>query len=258
MFGAVIRGVLRRPGLGCLPDPKDLRDLDIDRLGLGRPRSTEHTLRPLAGAVLDQGPTNTCVSQALLDAEGTCMRAVHGESVPIGSRLANYYLARVQHGGQRYDLGTYLRAGVKALSKWGIVEEARWPFRLAKLNAQPPISVLVPSRKRRGIRGYYRIFDSEPLGAIQAAVASGRPVAFGMKITDAFTEPRGPDHIEYPLLGRMLGGHAMQCVGYAPGYLLIKNSWGAGWRDGGYAWLSEAHTTAWHDIWVVDPGPPGS
>lgn len=250
------RRLFGRRGFGYIEDPDDDRDRDIDRLGLGAASIESFSLREFSGPPLDQGPTNTCVPHAVLGGEVT-FHAARGSAVPLGSINANYYLSRVQHGAERWDAGTYIRLDIKALAKWGIVEARFWPFDPWKINTQPPISVLVPSSKRRGIRGYYRIFDADPLPAIRAAIYSKRPVVFGMSVTDDFVADVGPDHIEYPAKGRVLGLHAMQCVAFKPGYLGIKNSYGRKYRDGGFVWISEEYArSSWRDIWVVDPGAP--
>jgi C1A family cysteine protease len=62
---------------------------------------------------------------------------------------------------------------------------------------------------------------------------------------------------------KMLGGHAVLCVGYKKmkgadkklaDHAIIRNSWGASWADGGYcymplAWL--ANTKNADDFWAI-------
>lgn len=38
------------------------------------------------------------------------------------------------------------------------------------------------------------------------------------------------------------GSHAAALFGYGPDHFLLRSSWGAGWRDGGYARMSLAYT----------------
>lgn len=38
------------------------------------------------------------------------------------------------------------------------------------------------------------------------------------------------------------GGHAVCLVGYTPDHFIVRNSWGVGWGDRGFAYASEAYT----------------
>ena len=37
------------------------------------------------------------------------------------------------------------------------------------------------------------------------------------------------------------GGHAVCLVGYTADRFIVRNSWGTGWRDGGFAYASEEY-----------------
>jgi Papain family cysteine protease len=37
------------------------------------------------------------------------------------------------------------------------------------------------------------------------------------------------------------GGHAVALVGYTPDRFIVRNSWGTGWGDGGFAYASLAY-----------------
>ena len=59
---------------------------------------------------------------------------------------------------------------------------------------------------------------------------------------------------------KVLGGHAVFCVGYQTdsavaggGALIVKNSWGTGWGDGGYFYLPYAFVTPKNvsDAWTA-------
>jgi C1A family cysteine protease len=76
---------------------------------------------------------------------------------------------------------------------------------------------------------------------------------FGFTVYSSISQADTTGKIPYPTSGeKVLGGHAVAGVGYddkmkikntnpgaeeTTGALLIRNSWGTGWGDGGYGWL---------------------
>jgi C1A family cysteine protease len=88
--------------------------------------------------------------------------------------------------------------------------------------------------------------------SIRAALASGKPVVFGMDVDIAFLDNSGPNVIG-PAEGAAVGGHAMCVVGYDGEDFEIVNSWGPTWRDGGFARLTAARMETATDLWAVDP-----
>ena len=264
-MGIPVSTLLRRRGLGLRPNDttehglkRAPKDWDIDQLGLASATGESHSLESHAGEVLNQFGTQSCAAHAVVDGERTCMSARYGVQVPLGSRLASYFNSRIYHQRPVRDGGTYLRTEVKGAARFGIVEEAAWPFRPMKVNSQPPLSIYLKGYKRRGIRGYYFIFDTSDvlLEAYMAALEDNRPLAFGVGVDKAFTEDEGADHIEYSPRA-IVGGHAMQILGYKRDgsrlWFRAKNSWGTGWRDEGYAWLAEDWIlNGWQHV-VIDP-----
>jgi hypothetical protein len=64
----------------------------------------------------------------------------------------------------------------------------------------------------------------------------------------------------YAKSGGADAGHALVLAGYAHlqhgTYFLAHNSWGAGWGDGGYAWIHEATLQQWtREVVAVDAEP---
>lgn len=239
------------------PQPFGTKDWDFDLLGLAESRVDRVDLEHLVVSVLDQGKSNTCVAQAWEQA--IRMEQVRlGYPVELGSRLFGYSNSRAEHGGQRRDLGTFLRTYAWARKKVGCCPESVWPFVLDRVNQDPPPRAFRQAWAMRGLRGYYKIHDTGAArtAAIRAALVEGKPVVFGTLVDAGFLRGDGPDVAGIPR-GKIIGGHAMCFIGFERRddefvYKIVQ-SYGPKWRMGGFCYLTEEFVQ-WHglqDIWVV-------
>lgn len=92
--------------------------------------------------------------------------------------------------------------------------------------------------------GRAQVLKKNPVEQMVTALAAGREVYVNIEIDSAawgWRGVRGGVLPDYQVADR--GGHAVAIVGYrsagAGRQFLIHNSWGRGWGDGGYAWISE-------------------
>jgi len=240
-----------RHGLGYRRDPVDPRDRPLARLGLVSPPPASASLRSRVDSVLDQANTQSCVAHAW-DQALRIGDHIDGQRAPaLGSALFLYYNSRAWHGDEHRDEGTYLRTCAQGLVRFGRAPDRLWPFDLRRVNDRPSWKAYRSAYDLRGPRGYYRI-PSGDLAAVRSAIAAGKPVVFGMSVDLAFLADDGPSVIGDPE-GRAAGGHAMCIVGYEGDNFEIVNSWGIGWRDGGFAWLTANRLATATDLWAVDP-----
>ncbi len=168
--------------------------------------------------------------------------------VPQLSRLFVYAQARTLDGTLGKDEGTFIRSCFESLSRFGIPEETVWPYLDEKVYVSPSI---IAQRAARGhtIHSYYRIkaTGQDRLDEIVAALQTMHPVVFGTLVDSSFMSNTGSSVINRP--GNVtMGGHAMIVVGYINNLFLVKNSWGSGWRDGGYALFTPDYMT-WDETW---------
>jgi len=251
-------------GLGLLgpdsraPQEAGKKDWGFDKLGIVRASATSTHLLGLIVDILDQKVTQSCVAHAWEQALRMERKRL-GYPVKLGSRLFGYANARAEHGEQKEDAGTYLRTYAWALKKVGSCPEEVWPFDLSKVNVSPSAKAYREAWALRGIRGYFKIYDTgfARTEAIRAALAAGKPVVFGAQIDADFMEMKGPSIVDIPKNGT-IGGHAMCLCGYrlsdAGDYnYRIVNSWSKDWRDDGTVELTEEYVQwdQFNDIWVV-------
>lgn len=126
---------------------------------------------------------------------------------------------------------------------------------------------LVTEIERANRSGAFRISGVEALSArpgnpeqIASVVAAGQAVYASFDYSQRAWADTGSSGAVIPDYAETDGGHAVVIVGYRPGptgrQFLLHNSWGPRWRDGGYAWISEAMVRA-HllDAFTVEVAP---
>ncbi len=236
-------------GLGWIPNSRDKRDWDFDRMGLASASLDAAGLEAYIREILSQGSTSSCVAQALAGAIHL-LEVITQLPYEVVARLFLYYFARLQHQYPVTDSGTSIRLAVKALFELGVPSEEFWPFSTqpATVNQQPRgWEPYMRAHPRRGGE-YYAIKDSGTarVDAIKAAISSKYPVVFGTPVAKTMLPSNGSSVIDRPgRLTSIAGGHAMVIVGYRDGGDLFRvlNSWGNDWRDGGLCWMTRDYIT---------------
>lgn len=217
----------------------------------------------------NQYSAGSCVGNATADSVEV-LNSIEGLPKVQLSRLFIYTLCRnlmdTDYDGKGdidRDEGTYIRLAFEVLSRFGVCREdtpserGGWPYDLSKLHTLPSLKAMRSATGHR-IHSYYRIDEtgSDRIDAILEALRGNHPVVFGTQVDRAFTQLRDAGPVGPPS-GDTVGGHAMMLCGYdrTKGFLM-HNSWGKGWGDGGFAYLTEDYL-AWDqtwDIWVPTKG----
>lgn len=155
------------------------------------------------------------------------------------------------------DTGAFLRSTMEALVLFGVPPEEYWPYVVANFDTEPSAFLYSFGQNYQALK-YYRLDPAGTatpalLGSIKTNLASGLPAMFGFTVYNSYTQASVANKgaIPFPTPGeKIVGGHAVMAVGYndtiqikntnavaTTGALLIRNSWGTGWGDGGYGWL---------------------
>jgi C1A family cysteine protease len=237
-----------------LPDHRDHQYLALPSTLAQLPPKVD--LRPQCPPVFDQGQLGSCTANALA---GAFSCALKDQSLPffLPSRLFIYYNERVLENTVASDSGAQLRDGIKTLNQWGVCPEPLWPYQIGRFAAKPAAKAYAAAAKHELLK-YERVTQS--LGQTRGCLAEQRPFVLGFTVYESFQSPAVAASGIANLPGpgeRVLGGHAVLCVGYddASARFLLRNSWGPKWGQQGYftlpyAYLLDANLAA--DFWTME------
>jgi len=144
----------------------------------------------------------------------------------------------IRRQGASHTSGANIPSIREALEQDGQPLEAGWPYlRVVQGPWKPPAKVgTVFCRASKILAGSF--------GRAWQKVTSGTPVLIGMSISDAFLDPRAGG-VESSEAVDPTRRHAVIAVatGERSGarFLMVRNSWGAGWGLAGYAWIAERY-----------------
>ncbi len=241
---------------GWVPDLPDARDnIWSAPLWIGQTVPASFDLRPLCPPPYDQGQLGSCTANAI---GGAVQFEWRKQSLPdeVPSRLFIYYFERLVEGSVYTDSGAQLRDGIKVVAQYGAPFESAWPYDITRFTVKPPVAVCAAARQERAV-SYARVVQTT--GQMKACLAAGYPFAFGFSVYESFESQAVASSGVVPLPAsgeELLGGHAVLAVGYddASQRFLVRNSWGAGWGQGGYftmpyAYLGDRSLAS--DLWTI-------
>ncbi|MDD1774546.1 MAG: cysteine protease [Methanobacterium sp.] len=252
-------------GMGWLPDIPDFRDLTVDNkkikpllktMGISEtqnelPGSVD--LRKWCSPVEDQGKLGSCTAHAGVGMLEYFERKAYGKHIDA-SRLFLYKTTRnlMQQSG---DTGAFLRTTMSALVLFGVLPEEYYPYIIEEYDQEPPAFCYSYAQSYQALK-YVNLdppntTQDELLARIKTNLAAGIPSMFGFTVYNSLWSAKNG---EIPLpcpKEKVEGGHAIMVVGYhdqmeienpncgnkTTGALLIRNSWGSKWGEGGYGWL---------------------
>jgi len=268
--------------LACLPSPHDPRDYQYQKLlsacQVGEAAPEVIDFRPNLPPVFDQGARGSCVSAASVWTPKAYQEISQGDFPVSGLSAAFLYSMCKSLDGIPNEEGTYPRVAMQVLQKIGVCPEDVLPYSaLAGLPA-PKVPVIPLKAKEAAekfrINTYAQICApadtdrSNTLNTMRLALQYEGPFVLALLVCDNFY-PDADGRLPLPV-GRILGGHAVGIVGDIPseGAFILRNSWGPGWGQDGYAllpyeWITRRYDYGWYvfEAWtatdIVVPKPAG-
>jgi hypothetical protein len=186
------------------------------------------------------------------------------------SRLFEYYATRKIENTVSEDSGATIRDAAKAAAQYGVVDEAAWPYLISKFTVNPPTPIWTAAATHK-VTSYHSIADGD-LTTMKSVLASGYLIGFGFQVYSYFMSAAmaSKAFLNVPASSEQLeGGHAVCLVGYddnmvnpfnlaSKGAFLVRNSWGTGWGQSGYFFMSYDYvrnTQLASDFWVIQSSP---
>ncbi len=236
------------------PDTPDFRDLKYSPPPLELPHRVD--LSRQVTYTYDQLRLGSCTGNAIsLSLDFT--RSKEGLPPIQPSRLFIYYGEREIENSIPYDSGAMLRDGIKVLYSNGVPPETIWPYKINKFRQKPPVpayTAAVPNK----IDLYERLNNTN-INELKACLASGFTFVFGFAVYESFESATVASTGWVPMPApteKMLGGHAVCCVGYDDERQQFKcrNSWGSTWGNKGHFYLPFDYITNPNlasDFWTI-------
>jgi len=212
---------------------------------------TSKDLRQDWWKVGDQGMTGSCVGWATADGVMRYHLVTAGKLTKtellsprftwMASKETDQFTQRPESFIE--EAGTTLKAAMDICRRYGVVLEDMLPFNLKTLLFTGNTNAFYAAAAQRRAASYFNL--GKNLSQWRTWLASNGPILAGLNVDDTWnnaTKTKGNLDAFQPTTIR--GGHAVCIVGYTNDRFIVRNSWGTGWGDGGFAYASDQYVLA--------------
>lgn len=248
--------------LNCIPSPKPEKNWTLDtavaagvaarpKAVKGGAAATGHVdLRETWWAVGDQGNTGSCVGWGT--AEGVLRwHFVKAGKLAKTEPLSPRFMWMASKETDQYTTrptsfiesdGTWLTAALSIAQKFGVVTDKVLPFKLGGQSQMytGTANTFYALAAQRRIASYFNL--GRDLAAWRNWLATKGPILTRLDVDKAFmnaSATKGKLDVYDPASTQ--GGHCVALVGYINGRFIVRNSWGTGWGDKGFAYATDAY-----------------
>ena len=223
--------------LGCLKDPKDIRDFPLTRIPpkykAKLPAKVDHSKK--MSPVSDQGDEGTCVGFATVDGLKEYQEKTEWKkSIQLSVRYV-YAGAQKIDGYPDDEEGTDIRSAMKVLTKNGVPPQSCWPYKPHQTDKACAEADELAKVYR--IEKYVRLKTEAEMK--ESLVVNG-PFVAGVEVYWPVWNVDKSGVVKMPVKGdELAGGHAICIIGYddKKKRWKFKNSWGKGWGAKGFGYL---------------------
>ena len=125
--------------------------------------------------------------------------------------------------------------------RYGAVKETVLPFAGTRLYGGKPETFYALAAQLK-IQAYFNLSlnRGSSIAAWRRWLATRGPILTRLDVDATWDDSAGNLDVYQPKTKH--GGHAVALVGYTPDRFIVRNSWGTGWGDKGFAYASLAYT----------------
>lgn len=214
---------------------------------------TDIDLREDWWGVDDQGTTGACVGYAtaygllrwLYASKGLLQKSDSKANRPSArfiwmanketDELTNYPTTFIE------SAGTQTKLALKVVRKYGCVTEDLLPMsgKLSRLRGAAFYTLASQYR----IRSYHNL--GKNLDDWRVWISNQGPILTRLEVDQTWYEAsQNQGYLDNYDPTSIRGGHAVCLVGYSRSSFIVRNSWGTGWGDGGFAYASDGYANA--------------
>lgn len=242
--------------LNCLPSPdteQDWRFRNAVNAGLitaPAPLPASRDLRATWWTIADQGSTGSCVGWALADSV-LRWHLVEDGLLPQSVTMSPRFLWMAAKETDEFATepstfieraGTSLKAALEVARRYGAVRDSVLPFGSGAL-FEGDVNTFYATAAQLKIVAYFNLGTN--LSEWRHWLAVNGPVLVRLSVDQTWDQAsQSNGNLDTYRTETARGGHAVALAGYTPDRLIVRNSWGTSWGDGGYAYASPGYAAA--------------
>jgi Papain family cysteine protease len=209
-------------------------------------------LRAAWWTIQDQEDTGSCVGWATADGVARYHMVKAGKLgkakllspryVWMASKETDEYITRAETFIE--EAGTSLKAALDIVRKYGAVTMDRLPFHINTKMFTGLENTFYASAAQRKIASYFNLHLD--LDQWRSWLAAQGPILAALNVDQSWDNAAANGgNIDVFMPNTVRGGHAIAIVGYtSTGRFIVRNSWGTGWGDQGFGYVSPAYIAA--------------
>ena len=185
-----------------------------------------------------QGALNSCTSWSSSYATETFyMNTADKTFYQTSANLCcpNYVYNQLVQGG---CISTSFPDNLNLLISQGVCSQSDMPYVDNNCTTQPNATQIEKASHNKISK--YELINKNDIGQLKTRLYSGFPIMIGINVDENFDNIGPPNYLWSAVGTNIRGGHAVTVTGYDDTKSAFKviNSWGTGWGDNGYLWIS--------------------